>query len=421
MSDDDRRSLPCVLFLQGGPGFECARPDAAGGWLGELAKEHRVILMDQRGTGRSSAGLVKKSTVEQEVSLDVGGGTRAEKWAKLLKCFRADSIVRDAELFRKSFLGEDVKWTLLGQSFGGFCITTYLSLAPEGVKEAMLTGGLPPLIDSEASGYETYFKLLRRVITQNERYFERFPGDLRRYKYVKQRIEAAKIANRPVKLPGGGNLTLTVLAALGFSNLGTAQGMERLHYIFENVDPELDQPLSHKFLMDVENSFRHFETNPLYAILHEAIYCNGANAYGAADELLRQPVLWQRQRSDPKQQWTEEDDCVLFTGEMVFSTFFDEIPSLKPYAEVLEALKREKEWPRLYDSSVLNKNIVPVACASYVEDMFVDFELAAETAAKIRGARVWSTSEYLHSGIREDGARVVQKLLSYVRDEDPIR
>ena len=379
-----------------------------------------MFLMDQRGTGRSSAWLVKKSTVEQEVSVDVGGRTRAEKWAKLLKCFRADSIVRDAELFRKSFLGDDVKWTLLGQSFGGFCITTYLSFAPEGVKEAMLTGGLPPLIDSEASGYETYLKLMRRVVTQNERYFERFPGDLRRYNYVKQRINAAKNANRPIKLPSGGDLTSTLLAALGFSNLGTAQGMERLHYIFENVDPDvqgLDEPLSHKFLMDVESSFRHFETNPLYAILHEAIYCNGANAYGAADEALSHPTASKLTKSVG----VSENHSILFTGEMVFSEFFDDIPSLKPYAEVLEALKLEKDWPRLYDSSALEKNDVPVACASYVEDMFVDFELAAETAAKIRGARVWSTSEYLHSGIREDGARIVQKLLSYVRDEDPIR
>ena len=53
--------------------------------------------------------------------------------------------------------------------------------------------------------------------------------------------------------------------------------------------------------------------------------------------------------------------------------------------------------------------------------MFVDFDLAAETASRIAGARVWSTSEYMHSGIREDGARIVSKLLSYVRDEDPIR
>ena len=88
--------------------------------------------------------------------------------------------MKDAELFRKTVLGEDVKWTLLGQSFGGFCITTYLSFAPEGVKEALLTGGLPPLIDEPASALNAYRKLFERVQTQNKKYFERFPYDVDR-------------------------------------------------------------------------------------------------------------------------------------------------------------------------------------------------------------------------------------------------
>jgi hypothetical protein len=37
---------------------------------------------------------------------------------------------------------------MLGQSFGGFCIARYLSVAPRGVKEAFFTGGLPPLVGS---------------------------------------------------------------------------------------------------------------------------------------------------------------------------------------------------------------------------------------------------------------------------------
>ena len=48
---------------------------------------------------------------------------------------RADSIVRDAELLRRLLLpaeGPLSKWTLLGQSFGGFCCVTYLSFAPDG-------------------------------------------------------------------------------------------------------------------------------------------------------------------------------------------------------------------------------------------------------------------------------------------------
>jgi pimeloyl-ACP methyl ester carboxylesterase len=50
----DRSALPALLFLQGGPGFEAARPTEAGGWLAEAAKQFRVFLLDQRGTGRST-------------------------------------------------------------------------------------------------------------------------------------------------------------------------------------------------------------------------------------------------------------------------------------------------------------------------------------------------------------------------------
>ena len=173
LTSEERKSLPAVLFLQGGPGFECSGPLEASGWLGEMVKEHRVFLMDQRGTGRSDSEIVHP-TLNRDASGHPLSYPRhwtdkntspAKAWAVHLKNFRADSIVKDAELFRKTVLGEDVKWTLLGQSFGGFCITTYLSFAPEGVKEALLTGGLPPLIDEPASALNAYRKLFERVQT----------------------------------------------------------------------------------------------------------------------------------------------------------------------------------------------------------------------------------------------------------------
>ena len=414
----ERVALPCVLFLQGGPGFECGRPTEASGWLGELTKDHRVFLMDQRGTGKSNAEILRPTRSSEDelerptlIVAGTDGFEAAEQWVHLLKCFRADSIVRDAELFRKTFLGENTKWTLLGQSFGGFCITTYLSFHPEGVKEALLTGGLPPLIDADAPAFEAYLRLMKRVKTQNEKFRKRFPADVKRIEYLHEHIR-----NASTSLPGGGQLTHTHVQALGFANLGTAQGMERLHYILEHVEPEstFEKPLTHKFLIEVENAFRHFETNPLYAILHESIYCNGANAYGAADKAYgRGDWAGSADESYP--------DIGYFTGEMVFDDFFNDIPSLVKYREIRGALLLHEHWPKLYDTNALSKNTVPVACASYVEDMFVDFDLAAETAAKINGARVWATSEYMHSGIREDGERIVRKLLSFVRDEDPIR
>jgi hypothetical protein len=57
-----------------------------------------------------------------------------------LRNCRADSIVRDAELVRASLVpknNHDGRWSLLGQSFGGFCCVTYLSIAPQGEEQGV--------------------------------------------------------------------------------------------------------------------------------------------------------------------------------------------------------------------------------------------------------------------------------------------
>ena len=49
-------SLPWLLFLQGGPGFGAPRPAGRDGWLERALRDYRVLLLDQRGTGRSTPG-----------------------------------------------------------------------------------------------------------------------------------------------------------------------------------------------------------------------------------------------------------------------------------------------------------------------------------------------------------------------------
>lgn len=57
---DGGDDLPALLYLAGGPGNPAPRPVADGdggtpdGWLGEALNHYRVILLDQRGTGRST-------------------------------------------------------------------------------------------------------------------------------------------------------------------------------------------------------------------------------------------------------------------------------------------------------------------------------------------------------------------------------
>jgi hypothetical protein len=85
----------------------------------------------------------------------------------------------------------------------------------------------------------------------------------------------------------------------------------------------------------------------------------------------------------------------LFTGEMIFSWMFSDYVELRPLAQVAELLAREKDWPGLYDLDQLAKNEVPVAAATYVEDMYVDYELSKDTKEKIRGCQQWITNKYL--------------------------
>ena len=176
-NDEAVASMPWLVFLQGGPGFECARLTESGGWIAHAVQSHRVLLLDQRGTGRSSrvstAGLDRRF-----------GADDVESKAKYLANFRADSIVADAELVRKTLLGDDSKWALLGQSFGGFCILRYLSVASGGVSEAFLTGGLPPLVHCADAATPAYRALIKRVRAQNAKFYRRFPMDVTRVRDV---------------------------------------------------------------------------------------------------------------------------------------------------------------------------------------------------------------------------------------------
>src|SRR5947209_9997207 len=156
------RDRPFLVYFQGGPGFEAPRPTRnpnSPGWVERALEDFRVLMLDQRGGGRSSpiGTLAGRSPTEQ---------------AEYLAHFRADSIVRDAEWIRGA-LGVE-RWSVLGQSFGGFCATTYLSIAPEGLREVLITGGLPPLGNRVD---EVFTRTYARMRDRNRRYYDRYPSD----------------------------------------------------------------------------------------------------------------------------------------------------------------------------------------------------------------------------------------------------
>ena len=371
VADPDGRDRPLLLYLQGGPGSEAPRPTrlpSSPGWLDRALTEFRVLMLDQRGTGRSTP-------------IGALPGMTATEQAEYLANFRADAIVRDAEHLRRS-LGVE-RWSVLGQSFGGLCVMTYLSIAPEGLREAFVTGGLAPIgprID------EVYRATYPRTLERCRRYYERYPADRERVRALRDRLES-----EDVRLPSGDRLTPRRLRQLG-NLLGMSTGAEDLHYILELP---VDSPA---FRHDVEAALA-FARNPLYAVLHEACWADGGSTRWAAERLL--PAAYQ-------------DEPELFVGEHVYPWMFEEYGALAPLREVADLLAG-REWPRLYDPDRLAANEVPVAAAIYAEDMYVERAFSEETASLIRGLRPWLTNEYEHNALRADGERVLGRLIDLAR------
>jgi len=361
---------PYLLFLQGGPGHEATRPTSPpSGWMKRALQDYRVLLIDQRGVGRSTP-----------VGPRVPGET-PEAQSEYLTHFRADSIVGDAELIRQE-LGVE-RWSILGQSFGGFCSMTYLSIAPQGLREALITGGLSPIgrpVD------DVYRATWTRTLVKNREYFEQYPQDRSRARAIFGRLDAEDI-----RLPNGDRLTARRFRQLG-AWLGDSAGFEKLHHL-------LELPLgSPAFLHDAEIGAMTFTRNPIYATLHESSYADGV------------ATRWSAARLMPAEIEAEG----FFTAEHVFPWMFEGYGWLRPHREAAEILA-EHDWPRLYDAEALRHNNVPVAATIYVNDLYVERAFAEETAATIRGLKPWITNEFEHNGLRADGDRVLGRLIDLVR------
>ncbi len=380
--------LPWLVFFQGGPGFPGPRPLANTGWLKRALDDYRVLLLDSRGNGRSSVVLPQ--------TLARRGDARAQ--ADYLMHFRADSIVDDAEWIRSRLAGENEKWSVLGQSYGGFCAVHYLSAHPEGLREAFVTGGLPPL---SASADDYYRQTYPEVARKTRKFFARYPQDVGRCERILEHLH-----RNPVALPAGGTLSVRRFQQVGFL-LGFDEGMENLHYLLEDAfcTGVNGEELSYAFLRALENT-QSFEAHPIFAVLHEMCYTQRSASRWSAHRVREEfrETNWAPGRKPG------------FTGEMIYPWMFDDYRELRPLREVAEILANEERWPDLYDEGRLGRNDVPCAAVVYAEDMYVPRRYSEDTAARIGGMKTWVTNEFEHSGLRTSD-RVFERLLSMLHDE----
>ncbi|CBF86162.1 conserved hypothetical protein [Aspergillus nidulans FGSC A4] len=384
--DDKQSPLPWLVYLQGGPGMGC-RPPQEYGWVGTaLDKGYQVLFLDQRGTGLSSTVTARTLALQGN----------AIKQAEYLKQFRADSIVKDCEAIRRclttDYPEEKRKWSIIGQSFGGFCAVTYLSFFPEGLVEAFICGGLPPLVNGPDPVYSRTYE---KVIERNKAYYAKFPEDVYRVKKVVDHLKQNKVS-----VPSG------TLIPERIQQLGIMFGMHGNLILRAASDLEVFGFLTHPTLVAID-SFGGFDSNIIYAILHESIYCQGEASNWSADRLRSSNPVFSLDTNAPE---------VLFTGEMIYKDMFDSYTELNQVREAAEILASTTDWPALYDEAQLAKNEVPVYAATYIEDMYVHYDHSQTTAAKIKGIKQFITNVMYHNAIRSKSDELFQQLFA-LRDD----
>jgi len=462
----------CMLYLQGGPGFGAPQPINGIGlgdkssWVGAaLGKGYkRVVLMDQRGTGKSTT--ITKQTLEkkfrdlfvlddlspsvissscpssmQSVNTEledfkVSNPDLADKFQHALgqatnymTHFRADNIVKDAEAVKDALLlplEEDDNsprpWgAALGQSFGGFCMMSYLSLIPNPPKICLLTGGIAPMLTNVD---DVYHSLRERVKERNLKYYDRYPGDVAIVRRIVKRL-----IEKPASLPSGGMLTARRFLQVGISLGGSPSAFASLHSLFSSVFlSEDDDDFSRSFLKTID-SIQPFDDNPIYYLMHESIYADlnskcketewsAMRAYDNCTDFGLEAVL------------ANENQPVLLVGEVVLPWMSDgdyaELSGLSMRA-LAHSLASKNDWGYLYNAENMRKvlavdgtGLSRAAAAVYYDDMYVDFNSCMKVTERgnpLENCKVFVTNEYQHSGLRDDGASIFCKLLGMARGE----
>lgn len=81
-----------------------------------------------------------------------------------------------------------------------------------------------------------------------------------------------------------------------------------------------------------------------------------------------------------------------------------------------DIIAADEDWPSLYDTAQLARNNVPVYSATYVEDMYVHYDLARQTAASIGNCKQFITNAMYHNALRVDSDELMKQLFA-LRDD----
>jgi len=268
-----------------------------------------------------------------------------------------------------------------------------------------LAGGLAPLDKNPDRVYASLIPILRK---RNEIYYRKYPQDVKRVRDILTYLEANEVI-----LPNSGQLTVNRWLHLGV-RFGMTGGIDHVHQIVFRItnDLELFGRLTFKTLQTIESSYP-FDGNPIYAILHEPVYCDGqAPKWSAARVVANHPEFsWAHVKG------LADTEPIYFYGEMVFPNAFDDYVNLRPLKGAAEILANDNTWGPVYDLDQLRKNEVKVTAATYFDDLYVEFGLSQETAAVIKNTEQYITNQLYHDGVRADSKDVMKRLFKISKRE----
>lgn len=409
------RDQPILLYLCGGPGAENPpnRNPAMNQWL--LDHGYSILYLDYRGCGESSPIYAHHLLHNLKIKDD-------RKVADYLTHFCQDNIVRDLEAIRQTLSkervtagGYPVKWTILGQSYGGYISLTYLSMFPECLKDVFITGGLPPC----GMKLDDYFRIeYQDIVKQNQSFYRAYPDA---NILVRRILELIKdIGPKKIKMTGRGYFNGQKLLTLG-RQFGSQVGFPEVYNLLQCIKFDLEQ--TGELRMETTSQFEsilHVDERPLYPILLEQTWCSGGKTRWAAEHVAREIEGFGYLHMDDDGNYrdpagTPADAPIYFTANTYCRFHYDtheELVDLKGAAEILA----EHDWECPYNYEMLSSNScqVPVYAVSFEKDMHLDVGVAARTAAKVGGLRLVVDPGW-HQDIRYKPAEVLGRLFKEKR------
>lgn len=399
-----------LLYLCGGPGADnppCRIP-AMNDWF--LKKGYCIFYICYRGCGDSSP--------VRSGSLLARNGHDDATMAEYISHFTQDNIVRDLEAIRKRLClvaSKDIKWTILGQSYGGYISLSYLSMHPDGLKEVFITGGLPPC----GMDLDDYFGIeYQDIVVKNKAWLATYPDADDLVRNVLRLI--AEIGPKKIKMTGRGYMSGQKLLTLG-RQFGSKVGFPEVYDLLQKIKQDLitTRSLGPETIAEFE-SILHIDERPLYPLLLEQTWCSGGPANWAAERVAREIPGFEYLRADERGEYpdpastTTNDGPIYFTANTYCRFHYDtheELMDLKGAAEILA----QHDWECPYDFERLAANEVPVYAIIFEKDMHLDAGVAADTAAKVRGLRMVVDPGW-HQDIRYKPTQVLENLFR-VRNE----